>query len=263
MASSLVQIMVMFGIPMVLIFTGSLLIILIVALFFHLKRGRKIDALELLSKDMIELAKINLEPNMLELHRTPSEKKHEGAYPVIFKGRIAGYNRINLYTSFEELYQPHPNEKGMTTNIEEKEHPLSKEEIKAVKDLMEQCGGYLNVIVYDIDLGWSIPYLKRNTITRTLLCFDDQVSGLSSADGHIILHAPGTETHGCYFEIASGSKDRTKVIISAIETMTWIRLQSLTLSNIFNVADQSININPGLKQMMALKQTEKKVKEVA
>ena len=262
MANSIAQTIVLFGLPTAIIFTGTLLIILIVGLFFYLQKGRKVDALELLFKEMVALAKINYEPHMLWLYRTPSEKGSEGAYPVVLKGKIVGYNRINLYTSFDELYQPSTKKGGgYSIHIDEQEYLIPEKEVKTVKDMISKCGDFLNVIVYETDMGWRIPLLSRNIVTNAVLCFDDQVSGLSSIDGQIILHAPGTESHGCYFEIPSGSRDRTKVVMGVIETLTWIRMNSISLSNIFNVADQSLSINPNLNQILAMKYADQNVKE--
>lgn len=257
MANTIAQTIVLFGLPTAIIFTGVLLIVLIVGLFFYLRKGRKIDALELLFKEMVELAKINYEPHMLWLYRTPSEKRSEGGYPTVLKGRIIGYNRINLYTSFDELYQPSKNEKGeYTITIDEHEYQIPQEEVKAVKELIANAGDFLNVIVYESDMGWRIPLLSRDLVTNAVLCFDDQLSGLSSIDGNIILHAPGTESHGCYFEIPSGSRDRTKMVLGVIKTLTWIRMNSISLSNVFEVTDQALSINPGLNQMLAYKHAE-------
>lgn len=257
MANTIAQTIVLFGLPTATIFTGTLLIILIVGLFFYLRKGRKVDALELLFKEMVQLARINYEPHMLWLYRTPSEKRSEGAYPVVLKGKIIGYNRINLYTSFDELYQPSKNKDGnFVITIDEHEYPVPKEEVEAVKELINKAGDFLNVIVYECDMGWRIPLLSRDIVTNAVLCFDDQLTGLSSIDGNIILHAPGTESHGCYFEIPSGSKDRTKVVLGVIKTLTWIRMNSLSLSNVFEVTDQALSINPGLNQMLAYKHAE-------
>lgn len=257
MANSIIQSIVMIALPMALVFTISLIIILAVYVFFYVQKSKPRDALRELFKDMVDLAIINYEPHMIDLYRTPSEKSTEGGFPVVYKGNIIGYNRINLYTSFEELYQPEKSKEGQYFfTLGKKEFIIPEEEINAVKNLINEAGDFLNVIVYEIDHGWKIPFLIKNKEVNAVLCFDDQVTGLSSIDGKVILHAPGTESHGCYFEIPSGSRDRTKVVMGVIETLTWIRMNSISLGNIFNLSDQALSINPAFNQLLTLRTVE-------
>lgn len=257
MANSIVQTLVMVGMPVAVMATLALLFILAVYLFFFARRDKPRDALLELFREMVELAVINYEPHMLYLYRTPSEKGTEGSYPTVFKGKITGYNRINLYTSFEELYQPVKNDKdNYVIQVNDREFKVPKDEADKVKKLIAEAGNFLNVIVYEIEKGWKIPYLVPRIEVHAMLCFDDQVSGLGSIDGKVILHAVGTESHGLYFEIPSGSKDRTKVVVGVVETLTWIRMNSISLSNIFNVSDQALKINPAFNQLLSYKYAE-------
>lgn len=259
MANSIAQMIVFLGVPTIAVALFTLLVVLIVALFFHFRSRERIDALKLIFIEMVELAKVNREPHMLELYRTPA-RKHTGDYPCVFKGNIIGYNRINLYSSFEEMYQPVGDESGdYVLKLETKEYPLSKEEVEEVKSKLSEFGGFLNVVAYETLAGWKIPFIWREMRTRALLCFDDHISGLTSRDGKVILHAEGTESHGFYFEIPTISPDTTKVIISVIKSLTWIRSMTQLQSNMFEVMNQSLNMNPGLLQVLSVKQLEQKI----
>lgn len=263
MANPIIQAIVMVCLPMAAVFTLTLLVILVIYMFFYIKKDQKADALLDLYRELVDVAIRNYEPHMLALYRTPSEKGSEGCYPVVFKGDIIGYNRINLYTSFEELYQSSTNKEAKrVVTIDEKELEISKDEIENVKRVLDECGGYLNVIVYRIDKGWTIPYILKKSEINAVLCFDTQVSGLSSLDGKVIIHAVGTESHGFYFEIPSGSRDKTKIIMGAIETLTWIRMVSKTLSNISTISDQSLSINPALNQVLSVKTLDQPIQQV-
>ncbi len=182
----------------------------------------------------------------------------------IYKGSIIGFNRINIYTSFKELYQPQKNDKGgYFIRIDEKQYNISDDEMNNVKRTLDECGSFLNVIVYETNWGWKVPLLWRNTLTKAVLCFDDQLIGRDSEDGIITLLSAGTETHGFYFEIPSGySEDRTKVILSFMQSLTWIRTLTQAQGNIFEVVNNALNMNPALLQSLTLKSAEKPVVQV-
>lgn len=177
----------------------------------------------------------------------------------VFMGSITGFNRINLYSNFVELYEA-DNVSGIRSfEVNGKSHTIPDHEYKGVENMLRECGGFLNIVVYEAVHGWKIPLLWKNKVTRAVLCFDDQLTGVNSQDGKIILHAPGIESHGFYFEIPSGSPDRTKVILSVIKSLTWIRATAQIQSNLFELVNNSLNMNPTLLQSLAIKQMEKPV----
>lgn len=305
MANDLVQMLVLFGIPTVILVLFVLSLVFIIAIFFHFRSKQRVDSLKLLFVEMVELAKVNYDPNMLELYRLDvlppgkyirtadkalklldakrkpkdtkfpdqqlkhwrefksilSEYSDQLRYNVrgIYKGSIVGFNRVNLYTSFEEIYQIDEGSGGYSMNLDGKSISISVDERDKVINVLKECGGFLNVIVYETVMGWKIPGLWRNTITKAILCFDDQLRDYNSDDGFLTILAPGTESHGFYFEIPSGSQDRTKVILSVIKSLTWIRATMQIQGSLFELVNNSLNMNPTLLQSLAIKQMDKPV----
>lgn len=304
MANNIVQMLVLFGIPTVMLVLFVLSIVFIIALFSHFRSKRRVDSLKLLFSEMVELAKVNYDPNMLELYRldvlppgryisvadkaikllSAKRKPKDTTFPEqqlkhwtefksilseytnqlrynargLYKGNIVGFNRINLYTSFEEIYQVEENG-GYSMSLEGKIIHISGDEHDRVVNVLRECGGFLNVIVYETVVGWKIPGLWRNKLTKAMLCFDDQLRDYNSDDGFLTILAPGTESHGFYFEIPSGSQDRTKVILSVIKSLTWIRATMQIQGSLFELVNNSLNMNPTLLQSLAIKQMDKPV----
>lgn len=319
MANAIIQFLVLFGIPFIVCSIIALFILLIVLIFFHFRKPKRVDALKLIYSEIVELAKINRDWRMIRLYRLdmppvidyindvqsaiaalhqkeknqPKKTKENKTKLVewkkendnkiaywnnllfnlneytnrigrnkrgVYKGEIIGYNRWNLYTSFTELYQAETNGTGYKLKIDEtQEYTITNEEYAAVEKTLDQCGGFINIIVYRVSSGWVIPFIWERKIEKAVLCFDDQLMGRDSDDGILTLLAPGMETHGFYFEIPSGSPDRTKIIISVIKSLTWIRTLTQLQSNLLDVVNQSMNINPALAQLLAVKNAEKSV----
>ena len=308
MANDLVQMLVLFGIPTVILVLFALSLVFIIALFFHFRSKRKIDSLKVLFSEMVELAKVNYDPNMLALYRldvlppgkyirtadkaltllSAKRKPKDTTFPDqqlkhwkefksilseyadqlrynargIYKGEIVGFNRVNLYSSFEEIYHANEVDGSYSMSLEEKVISISGDEHDRVTNVLKECGGFLNVIVYETFSGWKIPGLWRNKLTKAILCFDDQLRDYNSDDGCLTVLAPGTESHGFYFEIPSGSQDRTKVILSVIRSLTWIRATMQIQSSLFELVNNSLNMNPTLLQSLAIKQMDKPVSKV-
>lgn len=323
MANSIIQFLVLFGIPTIVISLVVSFIILIIILFFHFRKPKRIDALKLIYNDIVELAKVNRDWRMIHLYRldmppvvdylndvnstiaalqeekkipTKKTRETEAEYKAklkewkkennnkiiqwnelkdslkeytdrigrnnrgVYKGEIIGYNRWNVYTSFHEIYQPEKNGTDYKLKIDEThEYTIPNEEYTAVEAALKKCGGFINIIVYKVSNGWVIPFLWERKEQRTVICFDDQLIGRNSADGILTLLAPGMETHGFYFEIPSGDPDRTKILISVIKTLTWIRTMAQLQSNLLDLVNNSMNINPALIQILAGKNADKSV----
>lgn len=305
MANTIVQMLVLFGIPTVILILFTLSLVFVIAIFFHFRSKRRVDSLKLLFSEMVDLAKVNYDPNMLELYRLDvippgkyiryldrvldsisSKRNHKDPSVAlkyleilealksvfsdyshqlksntrgIYKGDIVGFNRVNLYTSFEEIYQSNEVDGGYSMVLDGKTHSIPADEHDRVVNVLKGCGGFLNVIVYETTVGWKIPGLWRNRVTKAILCFDDQLRDYNSDDGFLTILAPGTESHGFYFEIPSGSQDRTKVILSVIKSLTWIRATMQIQSSLFELVNNSLNMNPTLLQSLAIKQMDKPI----
>lgn len=310
MANALLTIIVLVAlIGCIAVMVGSVIVILI-AIYFYFKGGKRISSWEIIYKEMKELAKLNYDPMMRQLYRLDmpsmgeyvrilnsllnltkpevkalSDEQKTLAKSLqskldtlnsnigrnnrgIYKGEITGFNRMNLYTSFTDLYQPDGNKPdSYVMRFEDvegnpREQHISIDEYNGAKEVLERCGNFINIIVYEVDYGWKIPLLWRNKVERALLCFDDQISGRDSTDGKVVILATGFETHGIFFEIPADFQDRTKVILSAMTSLTWIRTITQTQGNILEVVNNSLNINPVLLQGLAIKHAEKPAKQV-
>lgn len=310
MADSFAQFIVIIGIPIVVVAIFALLIVLLVAIILHFRRGDPPNALRQLFSEILRLAEENYDPNMLKFYRLDMPPMHEYIRVVksmiergekgakqgneegdpgiqkelkiinstledynlrvgrnkkgIFLGNISGYLKINLLTSVEEMLHSKRDGDKYIIEIEDHRYEIPKKEIDEIEKVMESCGSFLNVIAYKIDAGWKIPGLWPRTKTRAMLCFDDQVMGLDSDDGIVTVLAPGVESHGFYFLTPSGYPDRLKVIVSFIQTLTWLRMLNLYGGDIFELVNNSLSINPGLSQLLAVKSMDKpRVKEVS
>lgn len=257
---SLVQSVVIFGVPMLLFFVFVLLVLLAVAIYFHFRGSSRPDALEVMFRELVQLARINADPLYRDIYMT----YHDETRPI-WKGSYLGHNRINLYTSGEELYQPaFDTDRGVYYfELEQGEtfrkYEIPSEEWDRVKEKLDATGGSMYVVVYSIDWGWKIPLLWKNTIVKAVLAYKSQVV-FSPGDGRIVLNAPGTETHGVYFEIPSGDRDQTTITVSAIQTLTWIRMLAQNQGNIFDITNKSLDVNPTLAQILAVRTVEKSTK---
>jgi hypothetical protein len=172
----------------------------------------------------------------------------------VYKGQIVGYNAINLYSSFEDLYQAQ-DDKGnyFFTILDEEGDPqkvmISAEERENALRLIKEWGSLLHVIVYRRESGW---FIFKKFLESAVLCFEDQLIGVNSDDGILTLLGAGTEKLGFYFEIPSGYPDRVKVLMTFFKNLTFIRMNNQTLANVFDLVNNSLTMNPELVKAIAI-----------
>lgn len=260
MANDLIRLAVMFGLPTLGLGLIVLLVILALAVYMHFRRQQRVDALEVLFKELCQVARRNKPDSLSSLWMV----YHDGT-PAIRKGNLVGYNRCSLMSSYAELYQTEKDEKGSDVEVirldAKTKFAVDADEHKKVKDMIESCGQFVYVLVYEFQDGWRIPGVWARYAEKAVLCFKKHVS-VSHGDGRVILNAPGTETHGFFFEVPSGNRDEVHVFMSVIQTFTWIRALAKTQGNLFDVSDRAIEINPTLAQLLMGKQVEKPNKTV-
>jgi hypothetical protein len=257
---SIVQLALLFGVPVVLLSIVAVVVVMVVLLYMYFKRDKFVDALEVIYKDHVRVAKINKPESLTSLWMV----YHDGTEPLK-KGRLTGYNRVSLLTSYDELYQTELDESGKDQEVirldSKTKFVVKQGEKDRVTKLISECGQFLHVIVYEYVSGYRALGLWPIYTEKALLCFEDEITR-SYGDGRLVINGPGTEEHGFFFEVVSGSRDRLHVAYSVIQTFTWIRALAKTQGNLFDVADRAIEINPALTQILMGKQAEKPSKTV-
>jgi len=70
MASDLVDILLLIGVPVLVAIAGAALLVLVILVFFHFRTKGRIDSLELLFKKHRDLCLINYDPRKRVLYRS-------------------------------------------------------------------------------------------------------------------------------------------------------------------------------------------------
>jgi hypothetical protein len=186
------------------------------------------------------------------------------------KGDIVGFNRINLGVTFEEMYSPREptvEEKARlgadstsVANFGKTVERIALTEYNEVKELLSSCGNFLNVIVYEVDFGWKIPFIWRDRMESTVLAFDNQILDVNSEDGICTLLGAGVEYYA-YFEIPSGYPQMPKVIYYALKIMLTNKLMTQLLGETHNVVNTILNYEPNHARERAIKALEQPIQK--
>jgi hypothetical protein len=175
---------------------------------------------------------------------------------AVFLGKIIGYNKFDMLATVEDSLMP----EGIEDDPRIKEiMETNNEKRKVLEELIEECGRFINFIVYEKDMGGFWIFKKK--YKQGVLAFEDQTLGLNSADGIVTLLGEGTQTLGIYFQTCSGYPQRIQVLLTHLIDVSRIRLSMLHEANIVNLTEKAANLDTQFLKLAELKVTDSAVTE--
>jgi len=186
------------------------------------------------------------------------ESNKRGAW----KGDIVGSNKIDVAASLEELFTNYKKtaEGGYVVEYGEgSKLELSAADIKLTQESIKKWGNCLYMILYERPKGFSIPLIYPNKEEYLLVAYSDQVDGWDSDDEILSVRSAGSNRYG-RFEYPTGYPERVPFLVSEIRTMAWVEANRQLVSNIGNIVEDSISVNPILTQLLGYKRMEQPIK---
>ena len=120
---------------------------------------------------------------------------------------------------------------------------MNEKKRDALEGALNECGQFLNLVVYEKVLGFAgIPLLEKK-LKQGLLFFDDQGLGLDSADGTVVILGEGTQKTGMYFQFPSGYGQRINVLSAHLVETSRLRWAWLLENNLIELTEKAINFD--------------------
>jgi hypothetical protein len=104
-------------------------------------------------------------------------------------------------------------------------------------------------------------WIFKKKYKQGVLAFDDQLLGLNSADGIVTLLGEGTQKIGIYFSVPSGYPERIQVLLTHLIETSRIRWSMLHEANIINLTEKAANLDTQFLKLAELKTVDTSMSE--
>ena len=183
-----------------------------------------------------------------------------------WKGDIIGSNCIDVQACLEEIYprmtEDPRNKDRFIVPVKGSETPfiISQREVRMTEMAVAEWGRYIYCVLYTRPKGgFSLPPFYNPKTESILIANEDQLDGWDSDDGIVSLRSAGTNRYG-RFEFATGYARRVPYLITELRILSWMEVNRMLVSDIGNVVQEAINVNPALTQILGAKKLEQPIR---